>query len=138
MQIWPSLILDVYELWIELLIDLSFYANFPAHIICIISQYPRRGREGISSNQWEVSCCRVSEYNTALWPLKSGVSRDLKRQCTIEKYFYCRTKDWMNFYTFPQIEEKEVSVLVPKILHFIYVGKPIRENYIDNIRNCTW
>ena len=51
--------------------------------------------------------------------------------------FYRRTKDWMNFYTFPKIEEKEVSVLVPKLLHFIYVGKPIRENYIDNIRNCT-
>ena len=51
--------------------------------------------------------------------------------------FYRRTKDWMNFYTFSKIEEKEVSVLVPKLLHFIYVGKPIRENYIDNIRNCT-
>ena len=68
-------------LWIELLIDLSFYANFPAHIIWIISQYPRRGSGGISSNQWEVSCCRVSEYNRALWPLKSGVSRDLEIQC---------------------------------------------------------
>ena len=43
----------------------------------------------------------------------------------------------MNFYAFPKIEEKEVSILVPKLLHFIYVGKPIRENYIDNIRNCT-
>ena len=39
-----------------------------------------------------------------------------------------------DYYTFPQIIQKEKSLDVPKCLHFLYIGKAIRDNYVDNIR----
>ena len=39
-----------------------------------------------------------------------------------------------DYYTFPASIQKETSLEVPKCLHFIYIGKAIRDNYVENIR----
>ena len=42
-----------------------------------------------------------------------------------------------DYYTFPKSIHKEKSLDVPKCLHFIYVGKAIKDNYVNNIRKET-
>ena len=51
----------------------------------------------------------------------------------LHKYsnIFCRSSDFD--YNFPNKSSSDGSYKVPKKIHFVWIGKPIGENYIKNI-----
>ena len=49
-------------------------------------------------------------------------------------YFFYFLRSSEN-YEFAEIKEREDSHNLPKIIHFIWTGDPIRDQYIDNIQS---
>ena len=49
-------------------------------------------------------------------------------------YFFYFLRSSEN-YEFAEIKEREDSHNLPKIIHFIWTGEPIRDQYIDNIQS---
>ena len=72
----------------------------------------------------------------------AGLFWILENGCDIETsfilYFVSFRKEYIMIYDIENIPNKsssEESYIVPKIIHFVWTGKPIEEKYIKNIQS---